>query len=350
MQTTTPPTPRGGRRPFGFSVGPRADAPLCLHLGLPKTATKLLQRHLFRHHSHVDYLGKFLKATCHGPQRLRLEAAAQQVMSQVLEERAFQPDLDHCRALARSHFAKPAPGRRIMMWSTEDLSQGCAARQAARARNLRAVFGSCRVMIVLRHPLKYVESDYFQALKCAHVGRGWGHHKRIGLFDIETRLNRVWAAGEDNDLSRLRYAQTIQVFSEAFGKEAVGVFVFEELAADPKSFIRKVCDFLGIDPQEGWNLCQGRRENDRWTAEQLLRLRKIEDSRWRREVFRRSPTRLRCWLLGLSRTGQPSRPGPKAEIDIPLDWRRRIEDLTREGNRWLAEEWDLPLAKYGYPV
>jgi hypothetical protein len=155
---------------------------------------------------------------------------------------------------------------------------------------------------------------------------------------------------EDNDLSRLRYAQTIQVFSEAFGKEAVGVFVFEELAADPKGFIRKVCDFLGIDPQEGWNLCQGRRENDRWTAEQLLRLRKIEDSRWRREVFRRSPTRLRCWLLGLSRTGQPSRPGPKAEIDIPLDWRRRIEDLTREGNRWLAEEWDLPLAKYGYPV
>ena len=36
----------------------RSKAPLYVHIGLPKTATTLLQRNLFRKHSEVFFLGK----------------------------------------------------------------------------------------------------------------------------------------------------------------------------------------------------------------------------------------------------------------------------------------------------
>jgi len=39
-----------------------------------------------------------------------------------------------------------------------------------------------------------------------------------------------------------------------------------------------------------------------------------------------------------------------AEVVIPDEWRARIHEFAREGNRRLASQWRLPLAEYGYPI
>ena len=56
------------------------------------------------------------------------------------------------------------------------------------------------------------------------------------------------------------YAATIQIYAELFGKSSLGVFVYEDLVENPKAFIRQVCEFVGIDPEQAmgslqsWNL------------------------------------------------------------------------------------------------
>jgi hypothetical protein len=42
--------------------------------------------------------------------------------------------------------------------------------------------------------------------------------------------------------------------------------------------------------------------------------------------------------------------GPKAQVEIPDPWQKKINDFTRQGNQWIAEQWGLPLQEYGYPL
>jgi hypothetical protein len=39
-----------------------------------------------------------------------------------------------------------------------------------------------------------------------------------------------------------------------------------------------------------------------------------------------------------------------ARLSISPRFRESIEARTRNGNRWIAKEWRLPLEDYGYPV
>jgi hypothetical protein len=33
---------------------------------------------------------------------------------------------------------------------------------------------------------------------------------------------------------------------------------------------------------------------------------------------------------------------------MPPEWRKRIFEITADGNRWLVDTYDLPVARYGY--
>ncbi|MBI1900580.1 MAG: sulfotransferase, partial [Planctomycetia bacterium] len=241
-------------RPVGGAAPVSTSVPMCVHLGMTKTGTKTLQCHLFPCHSQIEYLGKFIPGSVNYPGRRHRDSAVKRIITNLLDGGVFQPDFDLCRRLARESLAVASPGRRVMIWSAEELCKGPSALHRARAANLRAVFGGCRIMITLRHPVKHVESEYLQSVKIAHVGRNWEKYRAIGLFDVETRLEELWSQGEENDLSKLLYAKTIAAYREVFGHEAIGVFLFEELLHDPRRYVCRLCEFLGIDPHEGWAL------------------------------------------------------------------------------------------------
>jgi hypothetical protein len=311
---------------------------------MTKTGTTLLQNHLFANHSQVDYRGKFNSTGNGHPARYYRDAVTQSVLAPVLEPGSALADASR-RRLVGGNWAGPRPGATVSVFSAEELSKGPADLHRARAENLCAVFGRCRILITLRHPLRHVESEYCQSLKSAVK------HKRPRLLDIDARLRRIWSHGEQDDLSKLRYAKLVEAYSRALGKDSIGVFLYEELREDPRRYVQRVCEFLGIAFDEAWRLCEGRRANDRWTQEQADRLLRIDGSSWRRELFRRLPLGCRRMWLGLSpRTGEPWRPGPPARVDVPHRWQTQIEDLTRAGNRWLRDEWNLPLERYGYPL
>lgn len=312
----------------------------CIHVGLPKTATSLLQANLFPHHSQIEYLGKF----CEGRSRFR-DSAVRAIIMDMARGNVFEPDRDRCRSLFLRTIAPAAEAGKVPLWSSEDLTAGSPRRRRARAENFRAVFGDCRVILTLRHPVRFVESMYLYKLKAANVGPEGRLGTAPRYFRIDQWLGEESRRPEKGALTHLEYAQTIEMLAGVFGRESIGVFLFEQLVEDAPGFLRALCEFIGIDPDEGIRLTAGKRRNDRWTSAELDRFKAVERSTWRSTAFRFAPRSLRERML--RRNGADD--DPPARAHLPSEWRERIARLTGPGNRWLAERWSLPLDRYDYP-
>ena len=154
-----------------------------LHLGLPKTASTLLQNHLFGCHPDLDYLGK-LRAKWISPEVekfVRLITKAQ--------------ELDDSLALwMREGYIEPAIRRgRLPVLSNEGLSAGLPERHEKRAEFLKQIWSPCSVLFFIRHPLRLVESLYFHRLRqYARKGMNRPHMRdRLGgrlYFDVNEWL------------------------------------------------------------------------------------------------------------------------------------------------------------------
>ena len=94
---------------------------------------------------------------------------------------------------------------------------------------------------------------------------------------------------------------------------------------------------------------EGKRENDRWSVEQIERLKALESSPEDVRAFRGGEESVRQRLLGLDEKNV-SRGGPKARQEVPPDWLARIQGYVRDDHRRLADSWGLPLEQYGYSL
>lgn len=128
------------------------------------------------------------------------------------------------------------------------------------------------------------------------------------------------------------------------GKENVGIFVFEELKKDPKQYYTRICDFIGVDPEEGYALTQENHLHPRITQGQIDFLRNINDSvRQRMKYIAKGETYRR-------REFRQHASDEPAQVTISDEWQQRIITATTPSHQWLAEHYQLPLAEYGYPI
>jgi hypothetical protein len=316
-------------RPFGA----------CLHIGLPKTATTLLQARLFPSHPEVTYLGKPVeggRGEPHGAAE-RIERAVRNPF-QACDIPALSAEFD---ALVR---ADRAVGK-LLVWSSEDLTVGSRARRRARAERLFALLGPSRVVLTVRHPVRLLESLYLQLIRANVVGRP----ARLGVpWQVPTPA--AWLAAHDalperGALGHLDYAETLRIYADVFGPDSVRVFVFEELVSAPQEFVRTLCEFLQIDADAGMASLEGERRNDRWSQGQFDRLVALHGSRVGRAAVRFAPVGLRRWYFqGMDQAG------PRASASLPVAWQARIAEETAAGHRWISDTWSVPLASLGYPV
>jgi hypothetical protein len=229
-------------------------------------------------------------------------------------------------------------GRRIPLLSNEGIVACSAERRKRRAENLRALFGPCKVVVTLRQPFDLVESLYFQKLKTG---------KDFGCRSMEDWLEDCQSRPAGGPLVNLDYARTVDIYSEVFGRQSVGIFLFEQLAQDFGKYVTALCEFIGIGSDEGVALATGKHENPRISPERLHRLETIAESPVLSRTIDWLPKKIRRRL---------SRPKGKSEganlVRAPLSklWEERIAEMTRDGNRQLMKDWNLPLEAYGYPV
>ena len=314
----------------------------CLHIGLPKTATTLLQAKLFPHHPEVTYLGKYVESERDGPQpeeaRLCVERAVR---------KPFQDcDMDALSLAFEAQVGADRAAGKLLVWSSEDLTVGSRERRRARAERLHRLLGPSRIVLTVRHPVRLLESLYLQLVRANVVGRPAKVGQPWDVPSPEAWLEAHDALPERGALGHIDYAETLKIYTDVFGEDAVRVFVFEELVSAPEAFVASLCRFLQIDADLGLAALEGERRNDRWTQAQFDHLVALHQTRLGRAAVRFAPVGFRRWYF---EQGQKT-DGPKASAQLPADWSARILEETAAGHRWMADRWGVPLAEWGYPV
>ncbi len=315
-----------------------------VHVGLPKTATKLLQMQLFAPHCQVEFLGTYIGS--HRRFRNCRDAAVEELIGELFWDNWRRPNLKRCRELMSRFRESAATAQKLLVWSWESLMEDRLPVRRKRAENLKAAAGDCTILVGLRHPVKLVESLYLQLMRRDNIGGRASKWRGVRFETIDTWLTRRWNLPSRPPNQQLDYARTVEMYADVFGADAVKIVLFEELVRDQDAYISKICRLLGIDAAEGIRHTQDRIENERLSQGQMDSLAAISRSLPRSLAFRFADRAGRKRMLATATAGS----GKKARVRIPPDWQRRIEDLTRPGNRRLAERWQLPMAEHDYPL
>lgn len=319
----------------------KTDCTTFIHLGMPKTATTCFQNHLFSQHSRIHYFGKFYSEKF--PAAVLPALVAKHLATHPLEpgdirEKSIREQLDY------------AAGNQLTpLLSGEGLAGGESARKQQQARLFKACFGECKIILFVREPVFFCKSWYAEMLKSFHIRdeeerRGW--MKRIEgpphYFDINEWLEMCWPTRSSPE-HFLSYADTAEIYAKVFGKENVKIFIFEEFVRNPENFITTLCDHMGIDSKEGFDLINGKRANERITTEYIRRLREIEQSESLTRQFRSALPKERREMLD-----PKNQAGDKFKPELSAKWLKKINSVGDKQNRRLVKGWGLPLADYGY--
>jgi hypothetical protein len=318
---------------------------MLLHVGLPKTGTTTLQRSIFAGHSQIYYLGKTMSSAIP-------HACRSTVVHDILKEALWQLKkplaVEKSRNIYEKQLLPEVPSGKLLVGSWEGFGTSAPWDFIERLKRLQLIFGRCRIMITLRNPLTRTPSEFLQNIKGHFLrqNRPWmGSALYLEIEDWFKKRAQL-SQGSHNFLG---YSQNIQSAISHLGEDNVGVFLFEELKANPEEYYRGICRFMGIDENEGLQLSCQKHLNKRIRQQQVDFLKALNASWWRRMLVRRKSLqeRVRLWDQAISIYGGDKRP---VQVSMPRHLEQEIIAATREGNRWLVENLALPLEKYGYPL
>ena len=184
------------------------------------------------------------------------------------------------------------------------------------AERVRSVLGEARLVYMVRDPIDRMLSHYLH-----NVGGG---------YDNRT-LTDAFADPESAYVTRSRYFFQLEPYLEAFGEERIEIVGREELKRDRPATMRRVFDFLGVDP--GFRSKQFEREWETGTAKGGGRFRLMDRAvrlpglRAIDRNFDRLPESLR-WLV--ERVVHDPGAGAAPKPGIPPPVRQRLADLFRD--------------------
>ena len=295
-----------------------------IHIGYPKSGTTTLQKALFARHPQIASLGEPRE------HEQALQAARAAWASCDANPRKYRPlDQDKARALWRNALADCPPGT-VPVFSKETLTlpdfyNGPADDRMARA--LRAVVGDVRIVIVIRQQIRMIESLFlFQA-----KGPKYQEPAR-------------WIEEQADKMALLDFQTLISIYAAVFGRENVGVFLFEHLQKDPMEFARAIARFIGVDEAQAADLIMGERHNERVSQRYLMY------AKLRKKLGLYVPIGALLPAGMKDRFNAFMRSGKRAQFRLPDDLVAKLENDYRKSNSLLLKDWNLPLAEFNYPL
>ena len=296
---------------------------LCIQIGLHKTGTTTLNNEFYPKHPDIHHLGK----------PYDLDDPVRMLMEGINHTPEAEFDLAAYRHQFRQAVLPHLGGNKLVTVNESSLASGTGVERSVVARRLFEVCGRCKTFFVLRRQDELLRSYYFQAV---------GTQK--SRLSFEDWLKEGWIFARPPAFSIIDYYHLVAPFAATFGRERVGVFLFEDLVADRDGFARAVSGFMDIDAEAAVRLMRAKPHNPRMT---------------RLHVFVRKRPVLQRIAHGL-RTGGP---GPvvsalrwaagrsgRAEAEITPALTARLAGFVGDSNRRLAAEFDLPLESHGYPM
>jgi len=319
---------------------------LTLHFGLPKTGTSTLQRALLQQHSQVHFLGK------HVPSKIPkgcLSTEVYQVLDPLLWHTGGQLNLAKHRSRFEEIMASASSEKCVTVASWEGLANADREKFYRMLERIVDVCGRARLMVSLRDPISWLPSLYLQEVQGHFVKRNRKHYFGNRAFvELKTWL-QMHETRHGSISGWLSYLSNIQIAVKMLGKENVQVFLFEDLRSDPESYYRSIAEFLGIEPEECLKLTGSSHLNLRLLQSDMDYIRQVdsiwhERLRWRFSTLKKRRGRLLRQRRSARNQSEPAR------VELNDEWREKVSNGTREGNRYLADEFGLDLAGYGYPL
>jgi hypothetical protein len=322
------------------------DQQFVLHIGLSKTGTTTLQQSVFLKHPEIRYLGKDRDMLDIPRECTSLKAHA--ILNPLLWD--HQAPLDASSFLEAMESISEIPLAKTCLWlaSWEEFGNRPLRIHLQSLRRIRQVFGTCRMLVCLRNPLDRLPSEYLQELRYRYLElrsdswRSWFHPFYRSL-DCWMRIQR-----RTGHLQRLLgTGELVRESMAIVGPEHVGVLLYEDFIKDPAKFMNSLSGFLGVEAlpalqtlhQESGHL------NARMTQGQYQYLRQLQGSLWKRyRCLRQKKRRRRREFTDHGKDGIPER------AVLSEKWQQMVANETRQGHRWLAETFQLPLEEYGYPM
>jgi hypothetical protein len=116
-------------------------------------------------------------------------------------------------------------------------------RSKVAASRLRDDSPSARIIVLLRDPALRAHSNWLQ-----HVQHGREPLSFAEALDAEdARIEQGWAWWW-HYARRGYYAEQLEPFLDAFPRDQVLILLHDDLRRDPRGLLKRVCDFLEIDP------------------------------------------------------------------------------------------------------
>lgn len=293
---------------------------LFIHIGIEKTATTTLQNHLYSKHSQIIYLG-----------RPYADPEFGKLIEAIYLNGSLTFGYHHWREIADKVVKMQSKGK-IVGLSEEFLASWITHDCGLVANRLRELFGPSKIVITIRRQTDLLPSLYMDTIKmrpfqsfddwlCA--GLDPAHGFTFHLYDFKALAD---------------------YYINLFGRENVGLFLFEEFVENKPWFIAKMSEFLGIDAIEAQRLLEGKHENPR-KGQRLVLYKAFRSKLFPAVAFSAYiPNALNQAVQRFLHGGNPAR------IYLSDNAREAIEKAFGESNAYLANSYHLPLAKYGYPL
>lgn len=320
-----------------------AEAPVLVHVGLPKTATTWLQEHLFPQ----ERLGFWAPACGEGSPKQRVKAFARLFYQGPEGELIAEPDFDAEELFARWSDVRVPKGLAAVI-SNERLAGHVLSNAFDRetlARRIKSVLPEARVFVTFREQNAMILSSYMQYLKYG----GWRSLEGFLSPPSDARTPTL-------DLQVWNYERLIRLYHEVFGPERTLALPYEMFACSPEEYIARICRFAGVPVASG--LPTVKRENARRphvTSYYLRWLTCINRSTSANAFFPRPFGAFAGKLLDRGTKIGLGMLVPRAWDDslrnaLAREIEARVGDTFRASNRRAAALTGLDLAGYGYKI
>lgn len=289
---------------------------IVIHPGMVKTATTSLQELVFARHPDITFLG--LPAP---------NPAAKAAIHQICQTDDIDYDHQSVANVLLPLAAEARDGVAVLSYENFALYESKDKRLVA--ERLHRLFPDARVLFTIRRQQDLLAAWYLQKMqKYLRDGR---YVSFQDWFKMKARLPHRAV------LDDLRFDRIIACYQRIFGVDRIQVLLFEELRADPPCFCRRLGVVLGI-PGAGIEALLAERQANPTVPAVLMTV--------GRSFFPFLPqTVSRQIAKRLMRRG-----GRAAKIEIGDAIANQVAALSAPGNRSLAAEFNLPLAKYGYSL
>ncbi|MBX9580206.1 MAG: hypothetical protein K2X87_07835 [Gemmataceae bacterium] len=302
-----------------------------LHVGFGHAATTSLQHGFFGKRDDLHYLG------------LPYADAGGFFSSLKYADDDHVPPADMlgwCRDLMYGH---PDRGGRPIVVSDEMFAETAEVYYAPRhlppavvAARLKRYFPAAKVVFTVRRQPDYVTSLYF------NLRRNYAY-----LAGMPMPPFAEWWWGTHTQvchpyLQNVDYAPLVRTYCELFGREDVLVLPLEALkAGGPAAYLGRLGAFA--------DLPIGDTDVERFRKPHNARMSVVEDRVADLLAARHTAADVRKVLENPALAELMPQSAP-ATLDLGDEVRRDIHGRAAAGNRWLAAEFGLPLADWGYPV